>query len=151
MVNKTVISESLDVKDRVGNAIVFPQNKVLYADQFSSEAPESAFEKTMFSPSSMDDVFETFKPKKNVGLEADNGDIVYEDIAFHNMDDFDDDNIIANSKTLSECEMKADSLSYIIRALERNRTLIQIINNKEARKALYDTFESFVQDLSKNI
>ena len=54
MARKTVISKVLDVEAQDG-IIEFPQNRALYADQFTDEAPQSDEDREGFKAKSMKD------------------------------------------------------------------------------------------------
>ena len=56
MARKTVITKVLDVDAKDG-IIEFPQNKTLYADQFTDEAPQSDEDREGFKAKSMIDLF----------------------------------------------------------------------------------------------
>ena len=82
MARKTVISKVLDVEAQDG-IIEFPQNRALYADQFTDEAPQSDDDREGFKAKSMKDVFEHYQPsKKGIALENEEGGAVYEDFDF---------------------------------------------------------------------
>ena len=57
MARKTVITKVLDA-DAQDGIIEFPQNRTLYADQFTDEAPNSDADREGFKPKNMKDVFE---------------------------------------------------------------------------------------------
>ena len=90
MARKTVISKVLDVEAQDG-IIEFPQNRILYADQFTDEAPTTDEDREGFKPKNMNDVFEHYQPSKNgVTMETEDGGAVYEDFDFKSIKDFED-------------------------------------------------------------
>lgn len=152
MVGKHVISESIDVGNRVGGTVIFPQNRVLYADQFTGDAPEGAYEKKMISPRDISEVFAEFKPtKQGICLETREGGTVCEDMEFRSIEDFDDDNLICQSSTLSECEARIETLNAVMRNIQRNRSFISVMNCQEDRVALCEVIEAFINELSETI
>lgn len=73
MARKTVITKVLDVNAQDG-IIEFPQNRTLYADQFTDAAPVTDEEREGFKPKSMKEVFEHYQPvKEGVTLETEEG------------------------------------------------------------------------------
>ena len=91
MARKTVITKVLDV-DAQDGIIEFPQNRTLYADQFTDEAPNTDDDREGFKPKNMKEVFEHYQPsKKGVTLETEEGGAVYEDFDFKQIKDFEDE------------------------------------------------------------
>ena len=109
MARKTVISKVLDVEAQDG-IIEFPQNRALYADQFTDEAPQSDDEREGFKAKSMKDVFEHYQPsKKGIALENEEGGAVYEDFDFKSIKDFEDEQLIDQSALLGAAKDKIDA------------------------------------------
>ena len=101
MARKTVITKVLDV-DAQDGIIEFPQNRTLYVDQFTDEAPTTDEDRAGFRPTSMKDVFDRYQPKKEeVQLETEEGACTYEDFYFRSIEDFDDTRLILQSELLS--------------------------------------------------
>lgn len=152
MVGKHVISESVDADSRVGGAVVFPQNRVLYADQFTGDAPEGAYEKKLISPHDILEVFAEFKPsKQGICLDTEDGGVICEDMEFRCIEDFDDEHIIRQSPTLAECEARIETLHAMVRSFERNRSLIGVVRDKEEREALREVLEAFANELKESL
>ena len=130
MARKTVISKVLDVEAQDG-IIEFPQNRTLYADQFTDEAPTTDEDREGFKPKNMNEVFEHYQPsKKGVTMETEDGGAVYEDFDFKSIKDFEDEQLISQSDLMSGAKNKVDAYNSVIRQLEKNKTL------KNALKAL---------------
>ena len=91
MARKTVITKVLDADAKDG-IIEFPQNKTLYADQFTDEAPNTDEDRKGFKPKNMKEVFEHYQPSKDgVALETEEGGSVYESFNFKSIKDFEDE------------------------------------------------------------
>ena len=100
MARKTVISKVLDA-DAQDGIIEFPQNRTLYADQFTDEAPNTDEDREGFKPKNMKEVFEHYQPSKNgVALETEEGGAVYESFDFKSIKDFEDEALIEQSELL---------------------------------------------------
>ena len=149
MARKTVISKVLDVEAQDG-IIEFPQNRALYADQFTDEAPQSDEDREGFKAKSMKDVFEHYQPsKKDVALENEEGGAVYEDFDFKSVKDFDDDALIANSGLMSAAKGKIDAYNSVIRQLEKNKSLRNTLKDEAARGNLKNALKALLAEIEE--
>lgn len=147
MARKTVITKVLDA-DAQDGIIEFPQNRTLYVDQFTDEAPTTDEEREGFKAKSMKDVFEHFQPKKEgVAMESEDGGTVYEDFEFRSVKDFDDDALIAQSGLLSSEQGKIDALNAVIRQLEKNKALRNTLKDAAARGNLANALKALLAEL----
>lgn len=150
MARKTVITKVLDVNAQDG-IIEFPQNKTLYADQFTDNPPVSDEEREGFKPASMNDVFEHYKPsKENVTLETEDGGAVQEDFVFKSLKDFEDEQLISQSELLSAAQGDIDALNAVIYKLEHNKPLRNVLKDKEARVNLRKALGAMLDELEQN-
>ena len=139
MARKTVISKVLDVEAQDG-IIEFPQNRALYADQFTDEAPQSDEDREGFKAKSMKDVFEHYQPsKKDVALENEEGGAVFED--------FEDDALIANSALMNGAKSKIDAYNSVIRQLEKNKGLRNALKDEAAKGNLKNALKALLAEL----
>ena len=149
MARKTVITKVLDVEAQDG-IIEFPQNRALYADQFTDEAPNSDDEREGFKAKSMKDVFEHYQPsKKGVALENEEGGAVYEDFDFKSVKDFEDEQLIGQSALLGAAKDKIDAYNSVIRQLEKNKTLRNALKDEAARGNLKDALKALLAELDE--
>ncbi|MBO4811186.1 MAG: hypothetical protein J5552_06410 [Prevotella sp.] len=147
MARKTVITKVLDVEAQDG-IIEFPQNRALYADQFTDEAPQSDEDREGFKAKSMKDVFEHYQPsKKDVALENEEGGAVYEDFDFKSIKDFEDDALIANSALMSGAKSKIDAYNSVIRQLEKNKSLRTALKDDAARDNLKNALKALLAEI----
>ena len=101
MAKKTVITKVLDANAQDG-IIEFPQNRTLYADQFTDVAPNTDEDREGFKAKSMKEVFEHYQPsKEGIALETEEGGAVYENFEFRQIKDFEDEQLIEQSELLS--------------------------------------------------
>ena len=134
MAKKTVITKVLDANAQDG-IIEFPQNRTLYADQFTDEAPNSDAEREGFKPKNMKEVFEHYQPTKNgVALETEDNGSVYENFEFKSVKDFEDDALIEQSELLGMEKGKIDAYNSVIRQLEKNKTLRNTLKDDAAKE-----------------
>lgn len=149
MAKKTVISKVLDV-DAQDGIIEFPQNRTLYADQFTDDAPNTDEDREGFKPKNMNDVFEHYQPSKNsVALETEDGGAVYENFEFRQIKDFEDELLIAQSELLSGEQAKIDAYNAVIRQLEKNKTLRNTLKDSSARGNLKNALKALIAELDK--
>ena len=149
MARKTVISKVLDVEAQDG-IIEFPQNRALYADQFTDEAPQSDEEREGFKAKSMKDAFEHFQPsKKGIALENEEGGAVYEDFDFKSIKDFEDEQLIEQSALLGAAKDKIDAYNSVIRQLEKNKSLRNALKDEAARGNLKDALKALLAELEE--
>lgn len=149
MAKKTVISKVLDV-DAQDGIIEFPQNRTLYADQFTDDAPNTDEDREGFKPKNMNDVFEHYQPSKNgVALETEEGGSVYESFDFKQIKDFEDDQLIAQSELLSGEQAKIDAYNAVIRQLEKNKTLRNTLKDASARDNLKNALKALIAEFDE--
>lgn len=147
MARKTVITKVLDV-DAQDGIIEFPQNRTLYADQFTDVAPNTDEERQGFKPKSMKEVFEHYQPvKEGVTLETEEGGAVYENFEFKQLKDFDDEQLIAQSELLSSKKAKIDAYSSVIRQLEKNKTLRNTLKDDKSKENLKNALKALLSEL----
>lgn len=147
MARKTVITKVLDVNAQDG-IIEFPQNRTLYADQFTDAPPVTDEEREGFRPKNMKEVFEHYQPvKEGVTLETEDGGTVYEDFAFKQIKDFDDEQLIAQSELLSGEKAKIDAFTSVIRQLEKNKSLRSTMKDEHSRESLKNALKALLSEL----
>ena len=147
MARKTVITKVLDANAQDG-IIEFPQNRTLYADQFTDQPPVTDEDREPIKPKNMKDVFEHFHPsKEGVALETEEGGAVYEDFEFKSIKDFEDEQLIANSDLLSKEKSKIDAYNALIRQLEKNKTLRNALKDAQAKGDLKNALAALLAEL----
>ena len=149
MARKTVITKILDVNAQDG-IIEFPQNRTLYVDQFTDEAPNTDEEREGFKPKNMKEVFEHYQPsKEGIALETEDGGSVYENFVFRQIKDFEDDQLIEQSAQLSDKKAKIDAFNAIIRQLEKNKPLRNALKDAASRGNLITVLKSLLQEIEQ--
>ena len=149
MARKTVITKVLDVEAQDG-IIEFPQNRTLYADQFTDDAPSSDEDREGFKAKNMKEVFEHYQPRKNgVTLETEDGGAIYEDFDFKSIKDFEDEQLIAQSELLSGTKDRIDAYNSVIRQLEKNKTLRNTLKDEAARGNLKNALKALLAELEE--
>lgn len=147
MAKKTVITKVLDTEARDG-VIEFPQNRTLYVDQFTDNAPNTDEEREGFKPRSMKEVFEHYRPtKEGIDLNTEEGGVVYEDFEFRQIKDFEDDRLIEQSALLSDKKAKIDAYQAIIFQLEKNKSLRSVLKEANSRESLVNVLKSLLAEI----
>jgi len=147
MAKKTVITKVLDAEAQDG-VIEFPQNRTLYVDQFTDKAPNTDEEREGFKPKNLKEVFEHYQPsKEGVALETEEGGSVYEDFAFRQIKDFEDEQLIEQSALLSDKKAKIDAYNAIIRQLQKNKPLRNALKDPASRESLMNVLKSLMAEI----
>ena len=147
MAKKTVITKVLDA-DAQDGVIEFPQNRTLYVDQFTDNAPNTDEEREGFKPKNLNEVFEHYQPsKEGVALETEEGGSVYEDFEFHQIKDFEDERLIEQSALLSEKKAKIDAYNAIVRQLQKNKPLRNALKDASSRASLINVLKSLLAEI----
>ena len=149
MAKKTVISKVLDA-DAQDGIIEFPQNRTLYADQFTDDPPQGDEDREGFKAKSMREVFEHYRPgKEGVELETEEGGTAYEDFEFKSIKDFEDEQLIAQSELLGKEKGKIEALNAIIAQLEKNKALRNALKDEAARDNLANALKALLAELEE--
>lgn len=149
MARKTVISKVLDA-DAQDGIIEFPQNRTLYADQFTDEAPNTDEDREGFKPKNMKEVFEHYQPSKDgIALETEEGGAVYESFEFKSIKDFEDESLIDQSELLGAEKGKIDAYNSVIRQLEKNKTLRNTLKDEAARGNLKNALKALLAEIEE--
>lgn len=150
MASNTILAR---IKDESGKDefLWLSQNRTLYADQFTEEGPISDEDRETFRPKSMKDVFEHYQPKKTaVQMENEEGAPVVENFEFCEIKDFDDNQLIDRSQHLSMEKGKIASYNGIIRQLERNKLLRNVLKDANARADLENVIKNLINELEES-
>ena len=147
MAKKTVITKVLDANAQDG-IIEFPQNRPLYADQFTDVAPNKDEDREGFKAKSMKEVFEHYQPsKEGIALETEEGGAVYENFEFRQIKDFEDEQLIEQSELLSSKKAKIDAYNSVIRQLEKNKTLRNTLKDDSSKENLKNALKALLTEL----
>lgn len=147
MSKKTVISKVLDANAQDG-IIEFPQNRTLYADCFTDIAPNTDEDREGFKAKNMKEVFEHYQPsKEGIALETEEGGAVYENFEFRQIKDFEDEQLIEQSELLSSKKAKIDAYNSVIRQLEKNKTLRNMLKDDSSKENLKNALKALLSEL----
>ncbi|MFT3701388.1 MAG: hypothetical protein QM802_03420 [Agriterribacter sp.] len=124
-----------------------PQNRVLMAEKLTAEAPVRP--EITEGLTSIEQVFEHFKPQINMDFETEEGASKKETLRFANLGDFGVKGITAQSPFLNELTMKKEQFQKIIKQLKTNKLLKQAISKEESKQHLINALHSLIKELEQ--
>lgn len=124
-----------------------PFNRTLFIQQLTDEAPsEPEFVKDCRT---MEDVFNTFKPSKEVQFEDEEGIPTDETLEFKMLTDFGKDGIIRQSNLLQDIQQKEIMYADFIKRLRSVTILQKLISDPEAKAAYLESLQGFIDELDE--
>lgn len=123
-------------------------NRTLIAQQLTVDEPVKP--ELVEGLTTIEKVFEHFKPSLKVDFEDVNGSIKMEELNFKNLGDFGVKGITNQSAFLSGLETEKDQYQKIIKQLKTNKILKAALEDPEAKKALYDTLHTLIAELKES-
>jgi hypothetical protein len=124
-----------------------PQNRVLLAEKLTAEPslkPEIAEGLT-----TIEQVFEYFKPKMEVEFETEEGTSRKEIFGFSNLGDFGIKGITPQSPLLNDLTMKREQYQKIIKQLKSNKLLKQAIADKNNKENIITALQALIAELNE--
>jgi len=135
-----------EVKGDASEAVAdIPQNRTLMIEKLTANAP--------FKPeiieglTSVDDVFNHFKPSVDVDFEDTEGKSKEEKLLFNNLADFGIKGIVAQSNVLQDLTQQRDQYFEIVRQLKSNKLLRKALENPESRQAIMNALYAMVKEI----
>jgi hypothetical protein len=124
-----------------------PQNRTLLVEKLTADAP--------FKPeivgglTSIDDVFNHFKPSVEVEFEDVDGKSKEEKLNFFNLAGFGVKGIVAQSNVLQDLTLQQDQYHKIVKQLKSNKLLRKAIENPESRQALLNALYALSKEIEQ--
>src|SRR5262245_26234311 len=106
-----------------------PQNRVLLAEKLTANAPVKP--EIVEGLTTVEQVFEHFKPNVEMSFETEEGATRREVLRFGNLGDFGVKGITAQSGFLSDLMMKKEQYQKIIKQLKTNKLLKQVLQDAD--------------------
>jgi len=94
-------------------------------------------------------VFEHYKPNVDLNLNRQDGSTVTENIKFNNLGDFSPKRIVQQSNYLRKLNIEREMYLNIIKQLKTNKTLKTTLDNEETRAAFVSALKNFVKELEQ--
>ncbi len=124
-----------------------PYNRTLMIKQLTEEAPSEP--EFVEDCQTMQDVFDRFKPSKEVQFEDADGVPISEELKFGTLMDFGKDGIIAQSELLQEIQGKQEMYAGFIKRLKSIKILHKLLADAEAKQAYLEAVQAFIQELDE--
>ena len=125
-----------------------PQNRVLMAEKLTAEAPVKP--EIVEGLTTVEQVFEHFKPKIEMDFETEDGATKKETLRFSNLGDFGIKGITGQSEFLGDLTMKREQFQKIIRQLKTNKLLKQAIANGDSKQNLINSLHALIKELEQS-
>jgi predicted component of type VI protein secretion system len=94
-------------------------------------------------------VFDHYKPNVNLNLNRQDGSTITENIKFGNLSDFSAKRIVQQSSYLRKLNIEREMYLNIIKQLKTNKTLKTTLDNEETRAAFVSALKNFVKELEQ--
>lgn len=128
--------------------VEIPQNRTIIAQKLTAEDPVKP--ELVEGLTTVEKVFEHYKPEIKVDFEDSNGAIKIENLKFKNLGDFGIKGITGQSNFLTGLETEKDQYQKIVKQLKTNKILKAALEDPDAKKALHDTLQSLIKELDEN-
>lgn len=134
----------LDVNEAIAD---IPQNRTLIAQKLTADDPIKP--ELVEGLTTVEKVFEHFKPHVNIDFEDAQGAMKKETLSFANLGDFGVKGITAQSSFLTGLETEKDQLQKIVKQLKSNKVLKAALEDPEAKAALLSTLQGLIGELEE--
>lgn len=128
--------------------IAIPQNRTLIAQKLTVDTPVKP--ELVEGITSVEKVFEHFKPEVKVNFETAGGTTKSEVLKFTNLGDFGIKGIITQSNFLSDMETEKEQYQKILRQLKSNKILKLALEDVDAKRALLESLRTLIAELKEN-
>ena len=122
-----------------------PQNRVLMAEKLTIDAATRP--EIVEGLTSIEQVFEHFKPKVEIDFEDEEGASKKENLHFNGLADFGVKGITGQSSFISDLAMKKEQYQKIIKQLKTNKQLKQALSNPETKQAFINALNALIKEL----
>lgn len=125
-----------------------PQNRTLFAQKLTADDPVKP--ELVEGLTTVEKVFEHYKPEVRADFEDANGTTKMETLKFKNLGDFGTKGITAQSNFLAGLETEKDQYQKIVKQLKTNKILKAALADPDSRKALYDIIHVLITELEES-
>jgi|AraplaMF_Col_mMF_1032025.scaffolds.fasta_scaffold23054_2 hypothetical protein len=138
-----------EVKLDANEAIIeISHNRTLFAEKLTQQTPVKP--EIVQGLTSVEDVFENYKPAVPVTFHDAEGRTVPEMLRFHNLGDFGVKGITAQSPFLDDLAAEKEQFLKIMKHLKTNKILKTALADPSARQALLGAIRGMLKDLDAN-
>lgn len=124
-----------------------PQNRVLLAEKLTTTP--SMKPEVVEGLTTIEQVFEYFKPKAEVQFETEEGTQRKEIFGFKNLGDFGIKGITPQSTLLNDLTMKREQYQKITRQLKTNKLLRQALADKSNKESIINALKALIMELNE--
>ncbi|NLI15104.1 MAG: hypothetical protein GX409_02335 [candidate division Zixibacteria bacterium] len=124
-----------------------PSNKTLFVTKLNNQESDA----TPIKAGSLKEVFEKFQPEQEVTITKQDGAEETINLKFRKMDDFNPNNIIAQSQTLTEASMDREILDDLAKQLNKNAALKKLLADPAKKKLFLELLEKNLELLGGGI
>ena len=136
-----------EVKLDANEAIVeISHNRTLFAEKLTQQTPVKP--EIVQGLTTVEDVFENYKPSVNILFHDAEGRTVPENLEFHTLGDFGIKGITAQSPFLNNLAAEKEQYLKIMKHLKTNKVLKSALADPAARQALLTSIKSLLADLN---
>jgi len=125
-----------------------PQNRTLLIEKLTDESPLSP--QIIPDLKTINDVFNFFKPTKEVAFETADGAGRTEELHFSSLGNFGKQGITRQSAYLNELSHQCEDLQKFVKQLKTNKILRTLLENKEAKSAYLSCIQSLINELEQS-
>jgi len=137
-----------EVKGDASEAILeISQNRTLMIEKLTAEPPVKP--EIVEGLTSIDDVFNHFRPAVDIDLEDTEGKSKEEKLTFHNLADFGTKGIVAQSSVLKDLKIQKEQYFKIIKQLKSNNLLRKALANPETRQAILNAIYAMSKEIEQ--
>lgn len=121
------------------------QNRTLMVEKLTQDAP--AKPEIVKGLTSVEQVFEHFKPAAEVEFQSPDGSPKEETLSFKNLGDFGKKGIIAQSEFLQDLELQQDNYQQFIKYLRSNKIFQKLLADPDAKAAYLEAINNLIQEI----
>ena len=137
-----------EVKGDASEAILeISQNRTLMIEKLTAEPPVKP--EIVEGLTSIDDVFNHFRPAIDIDFEDTEGKSKEEKLTFHNLADFGTKGIVAQSSVLKDLKIQKEQYFKIIKQLKSNNLLRKALANPETRQAILNAIYAMSKEIEQ--
>jgi hypothetical protein len=145
---KPGIATTILAPDPVGEGFVeISPNKTMFIQKLTNEDPVRP--ELVEGLTTVEEVFDYFKPNLDVELEKEDGSTMKENFRFSGLGDFDIKNVTLQSTYLKNLSLENDVYLKIIKQLKTNKSLKNVIENPDTRAAFINALKALAGELEE--
>ena len=121
------------------------QNRTMFVQKLTADDPVKP--EAVYNLTSVNDVFEHYKPQVSVEFENIDGSTVNEDLHFNNVGDFGVNNMTKQSRLMSDLNVQQDQYQKMMKQMKTNKLMKNALDNPETKAAFIDALNALIQEL----